>query len=82
MRYKRVLIKLSGGAVAGNAEFGFEPERLNYIANEIISVVRLGVEVSLVIGGGIYFAAIWQKAGESKGRKQTTSAHLQPSLIV
>ncbi|WP_176444817.1 UMP kinase [Paenibacillus herberti] len=54
-RYKRVLIKLSGGAVAGNAEFGFEPEKLNYIANEIMSVVNLGIEVSLVIGGGNIF---------------------------
>lgn len=54
-RYKRVLIKLSGGAVAGNTEFGFEPERLDHIANEIMSVVNLGVEVSLVIGGGNIF---------------------------
>lgn len=54
-RYKRVLIKLSGGAVAGKTEFGFEPERLEHIANEILSVVNLGVEVSLVIGGGNIF---------------------------
>lgn len=63
-RYTRVLIKLSGGAVAGDAEFGFEPERLNYIADEIMSVVKLGVEVSLVIAGGIFFAVIWRKVGE------------------
>ncbi|GIP39444.1 uridylate kinase [Paenibacillus sp. J31TS4] len=55
MRYRRVLIKLSGGAVAGRSEFGFEPERLDHIANEILSVVNLGVEVSLVIGGGNIF---------------------------
>lgn len=54
-RYGRVLIKLSGGAVAGNSEFGFDPERLNHIAGEIMSVVDLGVEVSLVIGGGNIF---------------------------
>ncbi|WP_019914638.1 UMP kinase [Paenibacillus sp. HW567] len=54
-RYKRVLIKLSGGAVAGSTEFGFDPERLDHIANEIMSVVNLGVEVSLVIGGGNIF---------------------------
>ncbi len=54
-RYKRVLIKLSGGAVAGASEFGFEPERLDHIANEILSVVELGVEVALVIGGGNIF---------------------------
>ncbi|APO47143.1 UMP kinase [Paenibacillus sp. BGI2013] len=54
-RYKRVLVKLSGGAVAGNSEFGFEPERLDQIADEIMSIVNLGVEVSLVIGGGNIF---------------------------
>ncbi|RAP78374.1 UMP kinase [Paenibacillus montanisoli] len=53
--YKRVLIKLSGGAVAGESEFGFDPERLDHIANEILNVVNKGVEVSLVIGGGNIF---------------------------
>lgn len=64
MRYKRVMIKLSGGAVAGSTEFGFEPERLNYIAGEILSVVQLGVEVALVIGGGNIFRG---NMGESWG---------------
>lgn len=41
--------------MAGSSEFGFEPERLNHIADEIMSVVNLGVEVSLVIGGGNIF---------------------------
>ncbi|RXZ83752.1 UMP kinase [Paenibacillaceae bacterium] len=54
-RYNRVLIKLSGGAVAGNSEFGFGSERLDHITNEIMSVVDLGVEVALVIGGGNIF---------------------------
>ncbi len=55
LRYKRVLVKLSGGAVAGSSEFGFEPERLEHIADEISSIVNAGVEVSLVIGGGNIF---------------------------
>jgi uridylate kinase len=53
--YKRVLIKLSGGAVAGTSDFGFDPDRLDHIADEIMSVVDMGVEVSLVIGGGNIF---------------------------
>jgi uridylate kinase len=64
MRYKRVLIKLSGGAVAGDSEFGFSPERLEHIAKEIISVINLGVEVGLVIGGGNIFRG---NMGESWG---------------
>ncbi len=55
MKYERVLIKLSGGAVAGGSEFGFAPEKLEHIANEIMSVVNIGVEVSIVIGGGNIF---------------------------
>lgn len=55
MKYKRILIKLSGGAVAGSNEFGFEPEKLEHIGNEIMSVVNMGVEVSIVIGGGNIF---------------------------
>lgn len=54
-RYNRVLIKLSGGAVAGNSDFGFAAERLEHIAGEILSVVKMGIEVSLVIGGGNIF---------------------------
>lgn len=54
-RYQRILVKLSGGAVAGNSEFGFDPERLEYIAKEILSIVDIGVEVSIVIGGGNIF---------------------------
>jgi uridylate kinase len=53
--YKRVLIKLSGGAVSGQSEFGFDPERLDHISNEIMSVINLGIEVCLVIGGGNIF---------------------------
>lgn len=53
--YKRVLIKLSGGAIAGQSEFGFDPVQLNHIADEIMSVLDMGVEVSIVIGGGNIF---------------------------
>jgi len=54
-RYKRVLIKLSGGAIAGRSAFGFDPERLEHIVGEVLSVLELGVEVALVIGGGNIF---------------------------
>lgn len=54
-RYKRILIKLSGGAVAGSNDFGFDPERLEHIAHEVLSVIEMGIEVSIVIGGGNIF---------------------------
>ena len=50
--YKRVLIKLSGGALADQTGNSFNSKRLEHIANEILSIVDLGIEVSIVIGGG------------------------------
>ncbi|SRR6266540_2238856 len=55
MRYKRILVKLSGGALAGEKVWGFDPNALNYIADEVLSLHQLGVQVSVVVGGGNIF---------------------------
>ncbi len=55
MRYKRIILKLSGGAVSGKHEFGFDPNALNYIADEILSIHELGIQMGVVIGGGNIF---------------------------
>ncbi|CAM4319702.1 UMP kinase [Bacillus manliponensis] len=55
LKYKRVLIKLSGGALSDGNGNSFDAKRLEHIANEIVSIVNLGVEVSLVVGGGNIF---------------------------
>ena len=55
MRYKRVLVKLSGGALAGDKDWGFSPEALNHIADEVIQLHNLGIQVSVVVGGGNIF---------------------------
>jgi uridylate kinase len=52
LRYPRVLLKLSGEALAGDTKFGFDFERLSFFAEQIKEVVDAGVEVGLVIGGG------------------------------
>ena len=52
MRYKRVLLKLSGGAISGPRESGFDPESLEHIADEILDLQGRGVEIGIVIGGG------------------------------
>lgn len=52
---KRVLIKLSGRAVAGESEFGFSAKALDHIAGEILSVREAGTAVALLIGGGNVF---------------------------
>ena len=55
MRYKRVLIKLSGGALSGEKPWGFEPAAIEYIANEVMKLHAVGVEVGIVAGGGNIF---------------------------
>lgn len=52
LRYPRVLLKLSGEALAGDSKFGFDFERLNFFADEIVDVARAGAEIGMVIGGG------------------------------
>jgi uridylate kinase len=52
LRYPRVLLKLSGEALAGDSKFGIDPERLAFFAEQVHEVVDGGVEVGLVIGGG------------------------------
>ncbi|MFZ5827022.1 MAG: UMP kinase [Bacillota bacterium] len=54
-RYRRVLIKLSGGALAGAADFGFDRAALDHIGDEILAVRALGVEVAIMVGGGNIF---------------------------
>jgi len=54
-RYRRVLIKLSGEALMGHEDYGIDPAVLARIASEIRDLVRHGVEVAVVIGGGNIF---------------------------
>jgi uridylate kinase len=53
--YRRVLLKLSGEAFAGGDEMGVDPRTVQTIARQIAEVVRTGVQVAVVVGGGNYF---------------------------
>jgi len=53
--YKRILLKLSGEALMGNADYGIDPKVLTRLASEALEVQRAGVEVALVLGGGNIF---------------------------
>ena len=53
MQYNRILLKLSGEALMGNRQYGIDPERLAEYAQEIKAVVDRGIEVAIVIGGGV-----------------------------
>jgi uridylate kinase len=50
--YKRILLKMSGEALMGKGDHGIEPEMVNRIATDVCELVKLGVEVAMVVGGG------------------------------
>ncbi len=58
MKYKRVLLKLSGEALMGKQKFGIDPQRLEQYTSEIRKVKESGVELAIVIGGGNIFRGI------------------------
>ncbi len=72
-RYKRVAIKLSGEALMGDQGFGISPDMIKFVAGEIRSVVELGVQVGIVVGGGNIFRGI---AASSYGMDRTSADHM------
>jgi len=64
MKYKRILLKLSGESLMGEQGYGIDPERLNDYAEQIKEAVAMGVQVGIVIGGGNIFRGL---SGASKG---------------
>jgi uridylate kinase len=68
MSYKRILLKLSGEALLGDKEFGIDSSVLSMYAKEIKSVVNLGIEVAIVIGGGNIFRGVSGVEGGMKDR--------------
>lgn len=72
-RYQRILLKLSGEALAGDQGYGIAPDVINGIAAEIKEVVGLGVEVALVIGGGNIFRGL---AASSKGMDRASADYM------
>lgn len=58
MKYKRVLLKLSGEALMGEKDFGIDPIRLNQYAEDIKKIHESGLEIAIVIGGGNIFRGV------------------------
>jgi len=73
LRFKRVLLEVSGEALMGEGAFGIDPETANRIANEIKSVTDLGAQVCLVIGGGNIFRGI---SGAAAGLERGTADYM------
>ena len=73
LRYRRVLLKLSGEALMGGSSFGIDPEVVRVLSDEIASVHALGVELALVVGGGNIFRGV--KAA-SAGMDRVSGDHM------
>lgn len=72
-KYQRILLKLSGEALAGEQGYGIDPAVITSIAAEIKEVVDLGVQVALVIGGGNIFRGL---AASSKGMDRASADYM------
>jgi uridylate kinase len=73
MKYKRILLKLSGEALMGEQKGGIDPAVVSMIADQIKEIRAMGVEVGLVIGGGNIFRGV---AGATTGMDRTTADHM------
>lgn len=72
-KYKRIVLKISGEALAGEAGFGLSPKVIKNVAQQVKEVVDLGVEVAVVVGGG----NIWRgKVGSEMGMDRTTADYM------
>ena len=73
LKYKRVLLKISGEALIGKQSFGIDPSTITRISNEIETVVQMGVEVCIVVGGGNIFRGI---SAQEVGIERTTGDYM------
>ena len=72
-KYNRILLKLSGEALTGDADFGIDPKVLDRMAVEVGQLVGLGVQIGMVIGGGNLFRGA---ALHSAGMERVTGDHM------
>jgi uridylate kinase len=81
MKYKRILLKLSGEALLGSKEYGIDPKVLEQYALEIKKVQALGVEIAVVIGGGNIFRGVQGVEGGMEDRAQADYMGMLATVI-
>lgn len=72
-KFKRIVLKLSGEALAGKQGYGIDPEIVKTIAEELKEVVNLGIEIAIVVGGGNIYRGI---AGSARGIDRATGDYM------
>src|SRR6202048_3237795 len=71
--FKRILLKLSGEALAANQGFGVDPLRIHEIAAELADVHSLGIQIAIVVGGGNFFRGV---ADQAKDMDRVSADHM------
>ena len=83
LRYRRILLKLSGEALLGDRSYGVDPAFCTFIAKQVAEVHRLGVQVGIVVGGGNIFrgmaAAAIHVGADSRGGVAAVDAGAAPA---
>ena len=73
LRYRRVMLKISGQSVQGDASYGIDQEVLEFMAQQVAAITQLGAQLSIVIGGG----NIWRgEAASSRGMDRSTADYM------
>ncbi len=74
IKYRRILLKLGGEALAGEGGFGINPSQAEFVAQKVVQIVNMGVQVALVIGGG----NLWRgkQDGLDHGMERVTADHM------
>ncbi|MDQ7789393.1 MAG: UMP kinase, partial [Clostridia bacterium] len=73
-KYRRIILKLSGEALAGDQGYGIDPEVVNYIASQINEVIQqFRVEIAIVVGGGNIWRGV---AGSTKGMDRAAADYM------
>ncbi len=73
VHYRRVMLKISGEALAGEGKYGIEPTTIDAISRDVAEAVNLGVEVALVIGGGNIFRGL---SASAKGMDRSSADYM------
>jgi len=73
MKYKRILLKLSGESLMGKESYGIDPDRLNDFATQVKEASELGVQIGIVIGGGNIFRGM---QGSNRGFNRQTGDYM------
>src|SRR5271168_306281 len=72
-KYRRIVLKLSGEALAGGASFGIDTQRVKDLAAEIAEVAKTGVQIGLVVGGGNFFRGV---AASARNMDRVSADHM------